>query len=440
MLNKSSSRSHSILIIYSELKTKTENGYTIKSGKLNLIDLAGSENNKKTGNQGIRMTESTNINKSLLALGKVINALVKNQRVPYRDSKLTRFLQDSLGGNSLSVLIANIASSYKHFQETNNTLNFASKSRQIVNKPISNFQHLSHFLENSQISQLDSLCKQNSQNKLSDKQSLLSQLISDTLVCQNNEQIKEKLRMIEKILLSNNENVDSEKEDEKGRDSDQFSFEIDNEQSYQEINFMTPLSKSSAVKQIILEARNLEKTGEFQRSLTLYRHSLKFAEEKHKADIHKKIDRLSLKAKSTDDNPQQKMLDFDSFVDFENKENFVNISTRNKSDKISHKPSKKLIEITKDEDSDDSDYSASDEEEAFQSEIQKNQKKTKSEKETHVMNVLNNGTLKEIMTLHFVGKKRAELIVDHRPFNKISDLDKCLSKKILQNFIEKNLF
>ncbi|KAH9410732.1 kinesin [Ordospora pajunii] len=121
-LNKSSSRSHGILRI------------CVGDSKLNLIDLAGSENNRKTGNEGIRLTESNSINRSLFVLGNVVNAILKKEsRVPYRDSKLTRLLQDSLGGRSLCYIIANVIDDQLNISDSINTLCFASKSRKIVN-------------------------------------------------------------------------------------------------------------------------------------------------------------------------------------------------------------------------------------------------------------------------------------------------------------------
>ncbi|CAD26112.1 KINESIN-LIKE DNA-BINDING PROTEIN [Encephalitozoon cuniculi GB-M1] len=121
-LNKNSSRSHGILRI------------GVGEYKLNLIDLAGSENNRRTGNEGIRLTESNSINRSLFVLGKVVNAILKRERrIPYRDSKLTRLLQDSLGGGSLCYIVANIVSDSSSMGDSINTLSFASKSRNIVN-------------------------------------------------------------------------------------------------------------------------------------------------------------------------------------------------------------------------------------------------------------------------------------------------------------------
>lgn len=107
-----SSRSHSIFIINVEQISKAPNeegeidNCSIRKGKLNLVDLAGSERANKTGATGERMKEATKINLSLSALGNVISALVdgKTKHVPYRDSKLTRLLQDSLGGNTKTLV------------------------------------------------------------------------------------------------------------------------------------------------------------------------------------------------------------------------------------------------------------------------------------------------------------------------------------------------
>jgi kinesin family protein 18/19 len=111
--NETSSRSHAILQICVEHRERLEAEQTeVIVGKLNLIDLAGSERASKTNNRGLRLIEGANINRSLLALGNCINALFEqNERkakmfIPYRDSKLTRLLKDSLGGNCRTVMIA----------------------------------------------------------------------------------------------------------------------------------------------------------------------------------------------------------------------------------------------------------------------------------------------------------------------------------------------
>ncbi|XP_061823774.1 kinesin-like protein KIF22 [Nerophis lumbriciformis] len=135
-LNQRSSRSHAILLI-KVVRTQHAPPHRQQTGKLYLVDLAGSEDNRRTGNQGIRLKESGAINLSLFTLSKVVDSLNSGMsvRVPYRDSKLTRLLQDSLGGSAHSVMITNIAPEYKFYFDTFSALNFAAKSKLIVNKP-----------------------------------------------------------------------------------------------------------------------------------------------------------------------------------------------------------------------------------------------------------------------------------------------------------------
>lgn len=134
-LNDRSSRSHAVLMIKVQ-KSQQVIPFRQLTGKLYLIDLAGSEDNRRTGNQGIRLKESGAINSSLFTLSKVVDALNQGfPRIPYRDSKLTRLLQDSLGGSAHSVMITNIAPDEKYYFNTLTALNFAAKSKQIINKP-----------------------------------------------------------------------------------------------------------------------------------------------------------------------------------------------------------------------------------------------------------------------------------------------------------------
>uniref|UniRef100_A0A4W3K7C7 Kinesin-like protein n=1 Tax=Callorhinchus milii TaxID=7868 RepID=A0A4W3K7C7_CALMI len=137
-MNEHSSRSHAIFVITiecSEIGLDGENH--IRVGKLNLVDLAGSERQAKTGAQGERLKEATKINLSLSALGNVISALVdgKSTHIPYRDSKLTRLLQDSLGGNAKTVMVANIGPASYNCEETLTTLRYANRAKNIKNKP-----------------------------------------------------------------------------------------------------------------------------------------------------------------------------------------------------------------------------------------------------------------------------------------------------------------
>merc|ERR1711988_1006772 len=137
-MNNTSSRSHSIFTIVCECATENDAGKpSIRVGKLNLVDLAGSERQAKTGAVGERLKEATKINLSLSALGNVISALVdgKSIHVPYRDSKLTRLLQDSLGGNARTVMVANIGPANYNYDETITTLRYANRAKNIKNKP-----------------------------------------------------------------------------------------------------------------------------------------------------------------------------------------------------------------------------------------------------------------------------------------------------------------
>ncbi|PHH56023.1 Kinesin heavy chain [Ceratocystis fimbriata CBS 114723] len=133
-MNQESSRSHSIFVITITQKN-VETG-SAKSGQLFLVDLAGSEKVGKTGASGQTLEEAKKINKSLSALGMVINALTdgKSSHVPYRDSKLTRILQESLGGNSRTTLIINCSPSSYNDAETLSTLRFGMRAKAIKNK------------------------------------------------------------------------------------------------------------------------------------------------------------------------------------------------------------------------------------------------------------------------------------------------------------------
>ena len=133
-MNQESSRSHSIFVITVTQKN-VETG-TAKSGQLFLVDLAGSEKVGKTGASGQTLEEAKKINKSLSALGMVINALTdgRSSHIPYRDSKLTRILQESLGGNSRTTLIINCSPSSYNDAETISTLRFGVRAKAIKNK------------------------------------------------------------------------------------------------------------------------------------------------------------------------------------------------------------------------------------------------------------------------------------------------------------------
>jgi hypothetical protein len=154
--NEVSSRSHAVLQVLVECRDRAPGVVAnIKVGKLSLVDLAGSERAANTKNIGQRLMEGANINRSLLALGNCINALGekgnKGNFVPYRDSKLTRLLKDSLGGNCRTVMIANISSAESSFEETLNTLKYANRAKNIktnVQRNVLNVNyHISEYVQ-----------------------------------------------------------------------------------------------------------------------------------------------------------------------------------------------------------------------------------------------------------------------------------------------------
>lgn len=136
--NDLSSRSHTVFTISTYVKKPNENGADeyLSAGKLNLVDLAGSENIQRSGAENKRAAEAGLINKSLLTLGRVINALVdRSAHIPYRESKLTRILQDSLGGRTKTCIIATISPAKSNLEETISTLDYAFRAKNIKNKP-----------------------------------------------------------------------------------------------------------------------------------------------------------------------------------------------------------------------------------------------------------------------------------------------------------------
>ncbi|KAK1947353.1 Chromosome-associated kinesin KIF4 [Phytophthora citrophthora] len=146
-MNAQSSRSHAICTIVMEHHDvqAAEGGTETRFSKFHLVDLAGSERVRRTNSEGARFKEGVNINRGLLALGNVINALCERRRtssstahIPYRDSKLTRLLQDSLGGNSKTLMIACISPADVNYEETSNTLRYASRAQKIENQAVIN--------------------------------------------------------------------------------------------------------------------------------------------------------------------------------------------------------------------------------------------------------------------------------------------------------------
>lgn len=144
--NADSSRSHAVFQVFVKQQDRTANVKSnVSLAKLSMIDLAGSERGSATGFKGARFREGANINKSLLALGNCINALADGLRhIPYRDSKLTRLLKDSLGGNCRSVMIAAVTRAKTSYEDTFNTLRYAERAKTIKMKLEKNIQNVDH--------------------------------------------------------------------------------------------------------------------------------------------------------------------------------------------------------------------------------------------------------------------------------------------------------
>lgn len=171
-MNATSSRSHAVFQIYLRQQDKTASlNHNVCVAKMSLIDLAGSERASATNAKGARLREGANINRSLLALGNVINALAdpksKKAHIPYRDSKLTRILKDSLGGNCRTVMIANVSPSSKSYDDTHNTLKYANRAKEIKSSLKSNVVSL-----DSHIGQYAVVCEKQRQEIMQLKQKL----------------------------------------------------------------------------------------------------------------------------------------------------------------------------------------------------------------------------------------------------------------------------
>ncbi|XP_009935440.2 kinesin-like protein KIF18A [Opisthocomus hoazin] len=171
-VNASSSRSHAVFQIYLRQQDKTSSiDQNVRIAKMSLVDLAGSERASATNAKGARFREGTNINCSLLALGNVINALAdpkrKKQHIPYRNSKLTRLLKDSLGGNCRTIMIAAVSPSSMFYDDTYNTLKYANRAKDIKSSLKSNVVSL-----DSHISQYVKICNEQKKEILKLKEKL----------------------------------------------------------------------------------------------------------------------------------------------------------------------------------------------------------------------------------------------------------------------------
>ena len=267
-MNDVSSRSHAVFQITVEQMTTDielkDNKAQIKVGKLNLVDLAGSERIRITGTRGQQLEESKKINKSLSCLGNVINALTDKKGknyIPYRDSKLTRLLQDSLGGNCKTTMIATISPSEDAFSESLSTLYFAQRAKKIKNRPA--LMDKNNALQELEIASRKYIIEREEKLKLEKK----IQMMSEQMITGGHKKIEETPQfqnaLKNQIKLYENKIIEIEKQ------RAQLEEDKQENQEYKEIllqqkNIMNELSlklneRDEKIAQLINELENSEK-------------------------------------------------------------------------------------------------------------------------------------------------------------------------------------
>ncbi|MES1902352.1 MAG: Kinesin-like protein kif3c [Paramarteilia canceri] len=211
-LNDSSSRSHVIVTLLLEQDyIDSETGHTGSKvfSKLNLVDLAGSERQKKAETEGVRLVEANKINLSLSALGNVINALAKGEtfkksHIPYRSSKLTRVLQDALGGNAYCTMLACISADPLHSEESISTLRYASRAKNVKNQffmSISNTQESLIKKYQHEIAKLKEIIEKENMNLETGGKGLDSEIDSDSWKAKYMIQVHEKNKLEKELKL-----------------------------------------------------------------------------------------------------------------------------------------------------------------------------------------------------------------------------------------------
>ncbi|XP_058039603.1 kinesin-like protein KIF22 [Ahaetulla prasina] len=392
-LNQRSSRSHTVLLVLVN-RIRDWPTYSHQTAKLCLIDLAGSEDNRRTGNKGLRLKESGAINSSLFVLSKVVDALNQGlPRVPYRDSKLTRLLQDSLGGSAHSLIIANIAPEKKYYFDTLTSLNFAAKSKQVVNKPFTQKalpqtdgkRPCLGFNDDGPESKR--ICLQKEQPGPSEEKPLSCLLPLENL----DPTLAERLLRLEAL------------EKEK---AGSHALPLLNTPRRERLNVLKLLDetrrelKRVQEKQIEMEAHTLENKGAlFPRAAKPRKQATVLPLQQVQTPVKSQEEEESIiKKQKKTRGRKKKIQDFDS----ENKA-----------------PSEWEVEIHPDQ---------------------------LAHSKAKILSLMNSGSVKDLMGLHLIGKKKAELIVSWREnygsFQKVQDLEKIhgITAKQADAFIKANIF
>ncbi|NWU97640.1 KI18A protein, partial [Upupa epops] len=217
-VNSSSSRSHAVFQIYLRQQDRTASiNQNVRVAKMSLIDLAGSERARATNAKGARFREGTNINRSLLALGNIINALAdpktKKQHIPYRNSKLTRLLKDSLGGNCRTIMIAAVSPSSLFYDDTYNTLKYANRAKDIKSSLKSNVvsldSHISQYLKICDEQKKEILMLKEKLREYEEKEASVPENQNPVLTAKQQVEI-ERYKAILKNVFSNREEIRKE--------------------------------------------------------------------------------------------------------------------------------------------------------------------------------------------------------------------------------------
>eukprot|EP01084_Bolivina_argentea_P126263 223586_1 len=464
-LNAHSSRSHAIFSIYMEQKMNTNvNKTRFIRGKISIADLAGSENNKRTENTGDRLTESKNINKSLLALGAVIDALNHNSKPPYRDSALTRLLSDSLGGNSVSTMICCVSGSLNECLMTRRCLEFGSNTRKIENKIIAHVENKDIFINSNNASGISRKRKRNDKiyNNTNKRIKLLKQHKYNNNIqikCKQSPNInnkkKKKIRYSiqptptkfipndESNLLKHEQNARNKmlnKIDELTKDVKHLGnllerkSESKEEESeitvYKNDKFGLPpvLTPAVANKNLaisrIKEARKLEKKGKIKEAIIMYKKAKKLCPN-HKG-LQRKIQQLELSL----DSDVIKQLHFEE----SDEDNDIEKVKKPKKRRKRTLRTKNIVEISSENnnESDETDNNISYiNEDEFSYTVD-----TK-----RILEILNDSTEVELKGLATIGAAKIKVIVANRPFNTIANLRKVKgfnTFKCWKKFIENN--
>lgn len=287
-MNSESSRSHSIFSITVETLKQIDGQDHVRSARLNLVDLAGSERVAKTGAEGVGFTEGVNINYELMILGNCIAALTSkgNTHIPYRDSKLTMLLRDSLGGNARTMMIAALGPADYNFSETMSTLRYAERAKKIENKPQVNMDPKDALLLQlkNELEQLES--------QINQKNQLDSQLgAADDVIAAMEKKLEE-----EREAIAKQSNMAQKERDELMKKMEQRKKQIENEKNKRE-GYQKKLDELQKALETSNKSQLLAKTAANEQQIQEAKAKLRAREEKAAVMLAEYNQRRDKKAK-----------------------------------------------------------------------------------------------------------------------------------------------